>query len=630
MNAGAGRAKARGKPTGFAGAYGTVIRIALVGGVFAGVLESAWTLIEVGGPYARSAGIPWGLFAGLVGRSVLSHGLMWTVLSVPAGVPIAWFLSRSSRRDPGRVVRGAVAAVSWCAVPCFVLLVAGTAAMIRTPFGGAGGYHVAGTGSQRDIRAAGPPNILWIVMDTVRADRLSCYGYERPTSPFLESLASESAVYDRAFSSAHWTVPAHASMFTGLPVRAHGSRRVEGWLDEKHLTIAELLGESGYACAMFSNNPYLVFDHNFDQGFEFVPQMSSLRKLCRLSWSSWFERLGVGAVVPWLENDGGAAMTNSEISRWLDGRRDPDRPFLLFVNYMDAHMPYQAPRAVRRMFMSESEVARSYRLRRLAYGDILEAMLYGYNLFDAGGIAPKDLAILRAHYDASIRYVDGRIEELLSMFGERRLLENTMVVVTSDHGEQLGEREQWAHEFGLYDSLVRVPLLIRHPGAKFRGRVGSIVQTSDLFATMAGWAGATIPAIAGLESNDLSELRPSRARARVAVSECLLYDPSVLSRAVEEGADIAEDRFKLRIRAVVWGDYKFIRSSDGRHELYNLAEDPAERDNLFGIESEVGDRLAGLLDDWLWRVPEYVDPTKKDRDPSPEFVDQIKALGYMN
>ncbi|MFQ5805837.1 MAG: sulfatase, partial [Phycisphaerae bacterium] len=275
-------------------------------------------------------------------------------------------------------------------------------------------------------------NVLWIVLDTARADRMSCHGYDRPTTPFLNEWARRAVVCDRAVANGMWTVPAHASMFTGLSVREHGTGHRRLWLDDSIRTVADGLAESGYATAMFSNNPLVAPDTNLTKGFQTWRIVYHLRQLNRFSLDFLCEKRGITPFLPWLDQDFGAALTNQFVGDWLDAHAG--EPKFVFINYMETHLPYRVPLRYRRLFLDAAQLDRSYDLRRRVHGNLVRRLDRDFNIRGSDFLSVSDREVLQRQYDAAIRYLDDRVREVIEMFEQRGLLDNTLVVIVSDHG----------------------------------------------------------------------------------------------------------------------------------------------------------------------------------------------------
>jgi arylsulfatase A-like enzyme len=457
------------------------------------------------------------------------------------------------------------------------------------------------------ICGCGPPvrpNILLVVIDTARADRFSFDGYARDTSPEIAAAGREGAVYERAYTPAPWTVPAHASLFTGLFPSSHGADSGHLRLDDERLTLAEVLRSAGYRTVAYTENPWVGKDYNFDQGFDTFEEI-------------WRKVPGEGG-------DKGAGLTNVRIDQWLTWREgNPDarqQPFFLFVNYLETHLPYNPPEPERFRFLSPPiDMQRVGRMSRFKHPEEMKFIL-GVSSLD-----PADLRLLSDLYDGAIAYADRRTGEVIEMLRRRSLLDGTVVVVTSDHGELLGEHRLLDHKMNVFEQVLRIPMVLRYPAAVKPGqRIREPVLLQDLYPTLLGLAaagpapsgGSGAPAgpgpAAGREAVPLpgvAGLGGDRARGGAAADprrpEPLIAEfarpVSFLDvmREAAPGRDLsAWDRALVSYRV---GDEKLHWSSDGRHHLYDLAADPSEDHDLGAERPERVRALAAEVEAWLSR-----------------------------
>ncbi|MGH7657200.1 MAG: sulfatase, partial [Gemmatimonadales bacterium] len=301
--------------------------------------------------------------------------------------------------------------------------------------------------------SAGAPNILLIILDTVRASSLSLYGYDQPTTPGLDQRAKRGAVFDRALSTTSWTLPSHASMFTGrYPYNFPASWEIP--LGSEFPTLAEVLQEHGYATGGFvANLLYTQRESGLARGFihyeDFRVSREQLKESTALGQRIYEWQGGWVSAKRAYDRKPGEEVSSSFL-RWVDQTRDA--PFFAFLNYYDAHVPYRAPQPWRDRFKT--------------------------------GRRDRD------RYDASIAFLDQEIDGLLEELQARGHLENTIVVLTSDHGELFGEHGLEGHGNGLYDPTLHVPLVIWYPPVVQTGRrIERPVTLRDLPATLLDLAG---------------------------------------------------------------------------------------------------------------------------------------------
>lgn len=419
-----------------------------------------------------------------------------------------------------------------------------------------------------------PANVVLIVMDTVRADHLSCYGYSRPTTPSIDSLSAGATLFSRAMAPAPWTLPTHASIFTGKDPFEHGAHRLPpepgkqhlNPLHADHVTLAEVFSEAGYATAGFAaNDGYLTPRWQLDQGFQrFVAER------------------------------GDADEINAAATRWL---RQAGQPFFVFMNYMDTHKPYNA--SVWPGFVDDSLAVR---------GDSLLNRLTQV-VMEEGGSPPADLVPrVIAQYDAALATLDHEIGTLLNFLSDANLFENTLIVITADHGEAFGEHGVVMHGSDVYQELLRVPLVIKAPGQTDARRDDRLVSLSDLPYLMLSAINNRNP---GISTNDF----PNAPGNHPVIAE------NYYART--------KRRFRAPVRTAVFDwPHKYIDSSDGQSELYNLSTDPNESNNRLRYEPGTVRRLKMVLDTYRnerGTFDSIVEMTPLDS----EEIQKLKALGYI-
>jgi arylsulfatase A-like enzyme len=420
---------------------------------------------------------------------------------------------------------------------------------------------VAGVGGC--ARGPEPPNVVLIVMDTTRADRCSFEGYDRPTTPCLDAFAKDAVVFRDAWSPAGWTGPAHASLFTGLNPTHHlfqtGAR---SFLGDEFPTLAEWLRQGGYATGCFSNNLFVSPEFGLTQGFDHVEPIDARKD----------------RPVPW------AAQTHAAALGWAESQARAGRPFFLFVNDMEPHLPYAPPDDVARRFVRGSPTD----------AELADARAYEFphsTKFAAGAEALSDrqIALLSDLYDAEIATLDAEIGRLLERLAADGLLDKSIVIVTGDHGELLGQHHMIEHGFSLHRAARQVPLLVRYPG-RFDGgrRVDDVVRLHDLPPTVLELCGLPVPT--GLDGKSLlGDIGHRSSRAVQGAS------PAGGERI--EGAVPGIDAGPLTVgmQAVYDGRFDYLRYDDGREELYDVTKDPAEAQNLIARDRTDATRLVRLL-----------------------------------
>jgi arylsulfatase A-like enzyme len=468
-----------------------------------------------------------------------------------------------------------------------------------------------------------PPNVLWVVWDTARADRTSLYGYQRPTTPFLEEWARSARVFEDCLSSSSWTVPAHASMFTGLLPVEHGAQHEHEYLASELETLAERLQRAGYQTFAWTANPHLGDEENFLQGFETKLHPWDEPQIER-AWEILASKLPPGAAElqrradrggeqRWLLKAAGE-LARESWSDWLDAR-DPGRPFLAFFNYMEAHRPLIPPRRFREALMPPREVERSYELEF----PWSETWAYCFGLHE---YSDEELAVLGGLYDAALLELDGLFAGLIGELERRGLDGETLVVLTADHGEHLGEHHLLDHQYSLSQVLLRVPLVLRYPPRVEPGRDRRPVMAMDLYPTLLELAGVDAPR-AGV-GHARSLLAPSERRARIGDYSRPFPRPLESMRKEHAGVDIG--RFERGRYSLVEGSWKLVRQVGGGEALYDLASDPGETRDVSAEHPEILERMRKGLGSALRTAVPLAGGGARER--SPELDALLRELGY--
>ncbi len=454
------------------------------------------------------------------------------------------------------------------------------------------------------------PNILLIVIDATRAKNMSLYGYSRPTTPNLERFAERCVVYDTAISPAGWSLPAHASMFTGLYPSKHGAHDQHKFLSPEHITMAEWLHARGYDTLAFCDNAYVGHSTGLDRGFDrfnkdFNNTPDYLREINR--------KLNIGLASLLGQRDSGARHANKQVQSALRHLQPSEKPFFMFIHYSEPHAPYRLPRKFRR-FMPDGI---SFRSAQQVNQDPWKYLI------DPDSMDEEDFKALTAIYDAEIAYADERIAQVLGWFEERNILDETMVIITADHGENIGDHKMMAHKYCLYDTLLHVPLLIQFPtGSVKPDRLTHQVQTLDIFPTIMSMLGeASSETYRSLQGYDIT----SSERHEFTIAEQSLPDLTTFYKRYP-GVDVS--RYDRSLKMIRTDRYKYIWASDGNHELFDLQVDPDEEQNIIKDQQKIAKDLDRRLTSWQDSF-EAAAPSE----PAPEFDEEIKArlraLGYL-
>jgi arylsulfatase A-like enzyme len=456
---------------------------------------------------------------------------------------------------------------------------------------------------------AGRPNVLLLVMDTVHADHLALYGYERDTTPNLQDLARDSMVYRHAISASDITLTSHASLFTGMYPSWHGAYcdpRNAAYgraVSTQYPTLAELLHAIGYRTNGVAANLYLRADFGLERGFDRfdiprpVPLLAAengfmLRPGMRRALSLWFDTAQFDRLYALGED------INAALFAGASALSKPGVPAFTFVNYMDAHFPYVPPAPYsarypgRRPGMTQTDLEREQGI--LTFGD---------------GNAPDYRPHCVSQYDGGIAYLDRQIGDVVSWLKRRGVYENTMIVVTSDHGEAFGERHRVEHANSPYQNLLHVALLVKYPHQAQRGTEDRLVSLTDVAPTI-------------LEAAGLAAPPTMQGRSLQAIGERDIYSETFPCPVAQS----PECPKGCTARAIFSWPFKFISSSNGHRELFDLGVDPTEKRNLYIQRADQAALLSDRLAGWMKSMPAQ---SRETHTVSPEDLRRLKSLGYV-
>ncbi|HEX9164555.1 MAG TPA: sulfatase, partial [Gemmatimonadales bacterium] len=426
------------------------------------------------------------------------------------------------------------------------------------------------------------PNILLLVLDTVRAWDIGWMGYWRPTTPKLGEWVRRGVVFDRMLSTSPWTVPSHATMFTGLlpgEFTASWTTRLDG----TRTTLAEVLRERGYATGGFVGNyRYAGSASGLERGFDrYVDYPVNLEQVLRSGQMS-ARALSLKGAAAWLGSrrliHGGAYAedVNRAFLDWVG--EAGNRPFFAFLNYFDAHAPYLPPAPWDSLFLRGQDRDRS------ANHWARIGQLYGFPYFPQPFLEETKDA-----YNGSIAYLDFQIDSLLTVLGQRGLLDNTVVIIASDHGEHFGEHGLIQHGSSLYLQLLHVPFAIIGRGVPAGARVGDIASLQNVPATILELAGGPDPRIPGRSLMEYAR-QPDLVR-RDSLYAAVDYN-SLLPKWPPN-----QPVLRGNMRTVILDSLQLIVNGDGVQEFYQLGRDAWQVQNLVGVPEFGGalERYRGAL-----------------------------------
>jgi arylsulfatase A-like enzyme len=407
------------------------------------------------------------------------------------------------------------------------------------------------------------PNIIVLVVDTLRADHLSAYGYERDTSPFIDSLAQEGVQFQNAISPASWTQPSHASMLTGRYTYEHQAELKP--LDNRYETIGEAMQTQGYRTGAFSGNTeFFTRRQGFGRGFLHFEDNDLTVTDGFLNSSVYgfvFDFYGLRKALNYegVPARRYAADINRSVLNWVD--KEPDKPFFVFMNYFDVHDPYLPPQPYRSKYSSIP-----------IPGGLINGFVDRYH----PDLTPEQLQSEIDAYDGAISYVDDQIKDLFAELDKRGLLQNTVVIVTADHGESLGEHNLLQHSASLYLQEIHVPLVIwGWPSAPSGKLIDTPVSLTALPTTIFSLVNPGEALFPGPSLSVLIDSDSAPADWPEPISEVAQFSGAAEQNPTTHGA----------MKSVVGLNLQYIVHEKFGEELYNWREDPQERNNLIDESS---------------------------------------------
>jgi len=398
----------------------------------------------------------------------------------------------------------------------------------------AGALLACGSGEPSELG----PNVVLIVLESLRTDHIGAYGGhsrsrpEIPVTPAIDAFAARATVYEDAHAVTSWTLASHASLFTGLYPTGHQTDGPMDRLDDSYPTLAEALARRGYQTAGVVSGPYLRRTHNLSQGFEiYDDSIASPRN-------------------DLAHDDVTNPRMEAALHRFIEAQRDPRRPFFLFAYFWDPHYDFLPPPPYDRSFVGERDVP-------------IDGRHFESNPAIHAQMPPAQLDYLLAQYAGELRWTDDHLARFFWLLEERGLWDDTLIILTADHGEEFFDHGEKGHKHNLYTETVHVPLIIKFPGQREGRRDARLVSLVDLAPTILEVCGA--PPIEPMHGRSLLDAPPSAPRS-------IYFE--LLSIWYQGGQEAQHERW-YGIRE---GDDKLVWRSDGAPaELYDVRRDPGER-----------------------------------------------------
>ncbi len=448
------------------------------------------------------------------------------------------------------------------------------------------------------------PHVILIVLDTVRADRLSVYA-KTGVGKNLYQFSKASLVFENCVATSSWTIPSHASLFTGLYPTEHGAHHNPNGktesdsffpaypLSDKFVTLAEIFRYRGYKTSAVVSNLFLLNPAvNLDQGFQISDNSKNMGQVYKkypfapvFHLFCYITNFCPKYILPYRTAD---EITSQSIN--LIEKLAPD-PFFHFINYMDAHEPYRPPRPFNGYFFN-SAFPQLYRL------------LHSYLFYTSDADKKRLVPYLLSQYDGEIAYMDQELGRLFSRLKEIGIYDSSLIIITSDHGDLFGEHGLYEHDTYMYEGVIKVPLMIKYPYSKKPGREKKIITLSDLYSTILSICELPVPdGISGKAFGDDSTPAVSELYNFHTGKHQVLYD----------------------------GKYKYMSYERNRRpELYDIKNDPLEENDLAAKMAEVTLKMDKTLKKWVKsHMPKYTSSKKQKVRVPEETLESLKSLGYI-
>jgi arylsulfatase A-like enzyme len=457
------------------------------------------------------------------------------------------------------------------------------------------------------------------VLDAVRFDHLSCYGYNRKTSPNIDSLSARGILFENAFSTSCWTPPSHASLFTGTYPSFHGVYTGDSILDIPSKTLIEILKDAGYRTLGISTIPQLSITKRFNRGFDHYIEA------WKFDNTRWDVPKWKAKIRSFLHLDEPVTRYAFEqIQKWIK-HHDPSAPFLIFANMNTAHTPYRPPpRFLNRQSTGMQDIEASKKLRGLATRDGYRFMARQIDVTD------EEFKSLGNLYDGEITYLDEVLGRLFEVLEAKDLMEDTLIVLLADHGENLGDHGLMYHQFCLYDSLIRIPMIWHFrkaiPHGKKISHPVSIIDIMPSILHLAGIQKDAYPFTQGCCLFCGPHLRDHDGQGFI-IAE-YYAPPGVFRyfRRMVPGFDYSV--FDKGFKCIRTLQHKYIVSSKGQEEFYDLLHDREEQNNIINDAPGIAEELRRTL---FKTVKDFGEEqrAKLSIENDDVTIQKLKALGYI-
>jgi arylsulfatase A-like enzyme len=526
----------------------------------------------------------------LVARDVSANQQLWSLLLIIGlvGLPTLLLLRAAAHRMQSILVRVLAASL------VLIFLANGVYFVVD--------QHYAAKIQERSAHFTGTvPHVLLLVMDTCRSDHFSCNGYAFTTTPNIDRIAAEGMMCSNAYSASNWTPPGHISIFTGKYPAQHGNGG-KPFMPDDLVSLTEVLHQQGYYCVSIYENPLAGKSINLTQGFDY--DFGVLH-------NSWIYTIPLRLWDKFVYNDDGAYVsfaTARKVSEWVE---DKGGHLFLYVNVAEPHVPYRVNQPYFSQFTRNLDMSKVSDLARIQNLCVTRDIIIQDSV-RFQGFSAESFAYLRAIYDSELAYDDEHFGRLADWMRSTGRLDKTLLVITADHGEVLGEHLTLGHEYTLFKPAVHIPLIMRYPKAIRPSRMEQCVSNVDVFPTVLNLAGYADKIPSDISGVDILKLTPEAHR-------------SLLCSNMHRGGQFS----------LLDGDYKLIYNREENLRkfavpdtlLYDFAGDRQEAQDLHKLDQGQSDRMMSQLNNWIADL--YVAPRDSFK-VSRETQEAMRALGYVH
>jgi arylsulfatase A-like enzyme len=467
-------------------------------------------------------------------------------------------------------------------------------------------------------------NIVLIILDTLRADHLSCYGYHKKTTPNIDRFASDAVKYTKAYSTASWTLPSTASIMTGKYPGSHGAHRNKSGhinpfniLDDRQVTLAEILQGSGYATAGIVSCQFFTRQYGMHQGFDFFDDtmpsnLFIMPTFSLLPFLNYFLPINDYFGSRGLDEHRAASQINRAARAWLKNNTTR-KPFFLLLHYFDVHHPYYPEKLGTSENSVPPAIMKKYGRNSANYAE-MEKHLIASVQDGTKPLLDHERKYLVDNYDREITLLDKKVGKMLDVLKDQGLYDDSLIIITADHGESFGEHNLMLHGIGLYEDNLHVPLLVKYPsGNTPAGTQEHPVSLTGIMPTVLSYL--SIPVPRGVQGAPFDDREGQ----------------TILAQNYTSTNVKGQQQFRSDMVSLQQDDYKYIRFAQAQDQLFNLREDPAELHNIMDAVGVPAETMQQTLNSFMEQsslsgTEDEGEKVEMDK----ATLENLKSLGYLD